>query len=107
VVALAPSVLSVRHWDRLMRGVLYAATPSVDWARLLRRSFDVDVMKCPRCEGRLRVLTVITERDVVQRIFAHLAIPADPPPLARAREGVAPKLALMQPCGCVGLAGRA
>jgi hypothetical protein len=86
VVALAPNVLSVRHWDRLMHGVLYAATPRVDWANLLRRSFDVDVMKCPRCEGRLRVLAVITERDPVQRILAHLGIPTDPPPLARARD---------------------
>lgn len=49
VVALAPNVLSVRHWDRLMGGALYAATTRVDWARLLRRSFEVDVLECPRC----------------------------------------------------------
>ena len=45
VIALAPNVLSVRHWDRLLGGVLYAATPRVEWAALLRRSFDVDVMQ--------------------------------------------------------------
>ncbi len=86
VVALAPNVLSVRHWDRLVGGVLYAAMPRVDWARLLRRSFDVDVMQCPRCQGRLRVLAVITEREPIQRILAHLAIPIDAPPPARARD---------------------
>jgi hypothetical protein len=86
VVALSPNVLSVRHWDRLVGGVLYAATPRVDWARLLRRSFDVDVMQCPRCQGRLRVLAVITEREPIQRILAHLAVPIDAPPLARARD---------------------
>ena len=86
VVALAPNVLSVRHWDRLVGGVLYAATPRVDWARLLRRSFDVDVMRCPRCHGRLRVLAVITEREPIQRILAYLAVPIDAPPLARARD---------------------
>jgi RNA polymerase sigma-70 factor (ECF subfamily) len=32
-------------------GALYAATPRVDWASLLRRSFDVDVMQCPKCQG--------------------------------------------------------
>ncbi len=86
VVALAPNVLSVRHWDRLIGGVLYAATPRVDWARLLRRSFDVDVTQCPRCRGRVRVLAVITEREPVQRILTHLGVPTDPPRLARARD---------------------
>ena len=37
VIALAPNVLSVRHWDRLMGGALYAASPRVDWASLLRK----------------------------------------------------------------------
>ncbi len=37
VIALAPNVLSVRHWDRLMGGALYAATPRIDWANLLRQ----------------------------------------------------------------------
>ncbi len=86
VELIAPNVLSVRHWDRLMRGVLYAATPRVDWASLLRRSFEVDVLQCPRCQGRLRVLAVITERETVQRILAHLCVPTQAPPLARARD---------------------
>ncbi len=86
VIALAPNVLSVRHWDRLIGGALYAATPRLDWARLLRRSFEVDVMQCPKCQGRLRVLAVITEREPVQRILAHLGVFTEVPPLARARD---------------------
>ena len=69
VIALTPNVLSVKHWDRLLGGVLYAATPRVDWAALLRRSFQVDVMQCAKCGGRLRVLAVITEREPVRRIL--------------------------------------
>jgi hypothetical protein len=86
VVALAPNVLSVRHGERLLGGVLYAATPRIDWARLLRRSLDVDALQCPTCKGRLRVLAVITEREPVRRILAHLGLPPDAPPLARARD---------------------
>jgi hypothetical protein len=86
VIALTPNVLAVRHWDRLLGGVLYAATPRVDWAALLRRSFEVDVMACARCGGRLRVLAVITEREPVRRILAHLGLPPAAPPLARARD---------------------
>jgi hypothetical protein len=45
---MAPNMLSVRHWDRLLGGVLYAATSRIDWARLLRRSMDIDALKCPK-----------------------------------------------------------
>jgi hypothetical protein len=86
VITLAPNVLSVRHWDRLLGGVLYAATPRVEWAALLRRSFDVDVMQCPKCGGRLRVVAVITEREPVRRILAHLGLPTEATPPARARD---------------------
>jgi len=86
VILLAPNVISVRHWDRLLGGLLYAVSPRVDWATLLRRSFDVDVMQCPKCQGRLRVVAVITERDAVRRMLSHLGQPTEAPPLARARD---------------------
>jgi hypothetical protein len=83
---LTPNVISVPHWDRLLGGALYASSPRVDWARLLRRAFDVDVLECPKCHGRLRVLAVVTEREPVQRILAHIGMPTEAPPVARARD---------------------
>ena len=83
---LTAHVLSVRHWDRPLGGVLYAATPRMDWARLLRRSLDVDVLKCPKCDGRLRVLAAVTERASVSRILAHIGVPTEAPEVARARD---------------------
>ncbi len=82
VVLLAPNVLSVRHWDRRMRGALYAATPRLDWASLLRRSFEVDVLQCPKRQGRLRVIALITEREPVQRILAHPGVSTEAPPVS-------------------------
>jgi len=86
VMRLAPNVISVRHWDRLLGGLLYAVSPRVDWATLLRRSFSVDVLECPKCHGRLRMIAVITEREPARRILAHLGLPTDPLPVARARD---------------------
>ncbi len=86
VIQLAPNIISVKHWDRLLGGVLYAVQPRVDWATLLRRSLSVDVLECPKCHGRLRVVAVITERAPVRRILAHLGMPTDAPPVARARD---------------------
>jgi hypothetical protein len=56
------------------------------WATLLRRSSSIDVLECPKCHGRLRVVAVLTEREPIQRILAHLCLPTEAPAVARARD---------------------
>lgn len=82
---LAPNVLSVRHWDRLRSGALLAASPRVDWPTLMRRTFDADVLECPKCTGRLRVIAVVDDPATARAILDELAIRGPPPPL-RARD---------------------
>ncbi len=83
---LAPNVVAVGHWERLRRGLLYAATSRIDWPRLLRRTFEIDVLQCPTCGGRLRPLAVITDDAAVVRILRALDLPAEAPAPARARD---------------------
>jgi hypothetical protein len=54
--------ISVRHLDRLLGGLLLATAPRVDWAKLLHRTYAVDVLPCGRCGGRLSLLAAITEK---------------------------------------------
>ena len=83
---LSPGVLSVRHWARLLGGALYAATPRVDWASLLRPTFDVDVLRCASCGGRLRVLEEVSEPAAVRLVLDRLGLPTAAPAAARARD---------------------
>lgn len=83
---LAPNVLSVKHWDRLLGGLLYATSPRLDWANLLRRSFDLDVLECPTCHGPLRVLGEVTEPTMVKLVLECLAMPTEAPRAAKARD---------------------
>jgi hypothetical protein len=55
------------------------------WAELLRRVFAVDVLACPRCGGRMRVLAAIHPPETTQAILACLALSARAPPLRAAR----------------------
>jgi len=60
-------------------------TRGSEWANLMRRTFGYDVLACPRCGGRLRLIALIEQRLVIQRILRHLGLPTDLPPPAPAR----------------------
>jgi hypothetical protein len=55
----APSPVPPRHWA---------------WANLMRRAFDVDVLVCPRCGGRLRLLATIDDPVAIRAILDRLAV---------------------------------
>jgi len=57
----------------------------LEWAALLARVFEQDVLRCPRCGGRRRVIAFLTDPDVVHRILRHLGLPTTPPEVAPAR----------------------
>ena len=58
----------------------------IPWAELLRRTFSVDVLRCPRClTGTLAVLAFITDPSIVLKILAHLRLPTEVPATAPAR----------------------
>ena len=45
------------------------------WAALMRRTFGFDVLACPRCGGRLRLIALIEDAAVIGRILRHLGLP--------------------------------
>ncbi len=57
------------------------------WARLLKRVFDIDVERCV-CGGKLKLIAVIEEPDVIRKILAHIGLDPQPPPVAPARRRV-------------------
>jgi hypothetical protein len=58
------------------------------WAELMRATFGLDVLECPRCGGRLKHIATILDGRVARRILKHLGRPARAPPSAPARDPV-------------------
>jgi hypothetical protein len=57
------------------------------WARLLKRMFDIDMRRCPRCGGvQVKIIAAILERAVIGKILTHLGLEPQPPPRSKARE---------------------
>ena len=55
------------------------------WADLLRRVFAIDILECPRCGSRTRILAAIHPPDSTRAILECLALPSRAPPAAAAR----------------------
>jgi hypothetical protein len=55
------------------------------WAELMRRMFGFDVLSCPRCGGRLRLVALIEQASVIRRILGHLGLPTEAPEPCAAR----------------------
>lgn len=44
-----------------------------EWARLMRRVYEVDPLVCPSCGGEMQIISVILEHKVITKILGHLA----------------------------------
>ena len=42
------------------------------WAALMHRAFAIDVLACPHCGGRLRLIATLHDSAVTRKILAHL-----------------------------------
>ena len=60
------------------------------WAELLKRIYEVDPLRCRRCNGEMRIIAFILDADVIAAILRHLrckgrdprALPEDSSPAA-------------------------
>ena len=51
------------------------------WAALLQRVFEIDALRCPRCDSTMRLVAAIEDPDVARRILECLKLPVRAPPL--------------------------
>lgn len=56
----------------------------IDWAALLKRVFNVDVLECAKCGGRARVLAIIKDGPTAAKILEHLGLDSSVPECAPA-----------------------
>jgi hypothetical protein len=55
------------------------------WSELLKRVFAIDILECPRCLGRMRLVAAIHAPEALRRILECLGLPARAPPISPAR----------------------
>ncbi len=51
------------------RSTEFAARAKAVWARLIRKVYETDPLKCPWCKGPMRVIALIEDSGVIRRIL--------------------------------------
>ncbi len=51
-----------------------------NWARFIRKVYEVDPLLCPDCGGTMKVVAFIDDRAIIRRILIHLWLWNDPEP---------------------------
>ena len=62
---------------------------TANWARLIQKVYEIDPLKCTRCGATMRIIAVIDDAGVVERIRKHLSV-WDPQPETRSPAGPDP-----------------
>jgi len=48
--------------------------PSAKWRELIKKVWEADPLLCPKCAREMRIVALINERDVIERILRHLGL---------------------------------
>ena len=57
-----------------------------NWARLIQKIYEADPLTCPKCQGRMKIISFIEDEEVIEKILKHLGpwdLKARPPPRAK------------------------
>lgn len=55
----------------------------LNWARLIKKIYEADPMRCPKCGGAMRIIAFIEQAPVIEKILRHLGLwetPSRAPP---------------------------
>ncbi|MDR3492255.1 MAG: transposase, partial [Gammaproteobacteria bacterium] len=45
---------------------------SMNWSERLKRVFNIDISLCPHCQGTMKIIACIEEREAIDKILAHI-----------------------------------
>jgi len=45
-----------------------------NWARLIQKIYEVDLLICSKCRGQMHIISFIEELDIIEKILRHLGL---------------------------------
>lgn len=61
IPAVVPNGMSAREFPQ-------------NWARLIQKVYEVDLLLCPKCQGTMKIISFIEDLYIIEKILRHLDI---------------------------------
>ena len=45
-----------------------------NWARLIQKIYEVNPLTCPKCSGKMEIISMIEDEEVIKKILKHLGL---------------------------------
>jgi ribosomal protein S27E len=58
--------------------------PSPQWRECIKKVWEVDPLACPKCGNEMKIISFITEAEVIRKILEHLGVWEEKAPVERA-----------------------
>jgi len=71
--------------------------PSAKWRELIKKVWEADPLLCPTCRKEMRIVALIDDRDVIERVLRHLGLWEQGVRIAPARAPPAPSQCVIEP----------
>ena len=65
--------------------ILQIKKSSVRWAKLIKKVYEVDPLKCEQCGGTTKIIAFIMDASSIHRILSHNGEEREPPQMHPAR----------------------
>ena len=52
----------------------------ISWAELLKKTWDIDIFKCQKCNGPTRIGKFISDPEAILKVMTQAGLSARPPP---------------------------
>jgi len=73
------------HFTPEANSVLQIKKSSVRWAKLIKKVYEVDPLKCAQCGETMKIIAFIMDATSIHRILSHIGEQREPPKIHLAR----------------------
>jgi len=57
---------------KIMPNEMSSKEAKQNWARLIQKIYEVDPLICPKCQGQMKIISIIDDFEIIDKILKHL-----------------------------------
>ena len=55
----------------IMSNDMSGSVAKQNWARLIQQIYEVDPLVCPKCQGQMKIISIIDDCEIIDKVLKH------------------------------------